>query len=117
MNDCTGTISSLAGEYVLFTGKAVVNGKHVKREVLQALTRGAGGEAVPDRSSSITILVIGETWSGPLHDERRRYSQKASFVEELGSAAGHHVHVIDAEGFGNLLRGQPAHCFTLRPPA
>ncbi|WP_456819382.1 hypothetical protein [Cellulomonas sp. URHB0016] len=64
----------------------------------------------------MTVLVHGQLWSGPLADERRRYSQKAVFIEKVTRVTGRHVHVIDDAGFGNLMRGKPARCFELQAP-
>lgn len=114
MNRCPGTIESMKGEVVLFTGRAVINGNHLKRRVLQEFARGLGAEVAADPSRQVTMLVVGETWTGPLHDERRRYSQKAAFIEEVQRVAGHHVHVLDTAGFAELLHGRPAVCHRLR---
>lgn len=115
-NMCIGVVESLSGEKVLFTGKAVVNGEHVARDVLRAFARQLGAVVAPDQSRSVTLLVHGDTWTGPLHDEVRRYSKKAAFVEEVERTRGH-VHVIDAVGFGELMAGRSARCFELRKPA
>ena len=116
-NNCTGTLSSLNEERVLFTGRAYINGDHVKRDVLRDLAQHIGALVASDQSRKVTVLVLGEMWSGPLHDEDRRYSRKATFVEQVERTTGHHVHVIDIVGFKELLHGRPARCVQLRPPS
>jgi hypothetical protein len=68
------------------------------------------------RSTSVNLLVVGQMWSGPLHDDQRRYSQKLVYFEELMRREMRHVHVIDGSGFGELLDGRPASCHDLLTP-
>lgn len=113
---CPG-IDWLTGEVVLFTGRAYVNGKHIPRNTLKAFARAMGARPSSDPTQNVTVLVHGETWSGPLHDEQRRYSQKAAFVEEVERRTGRHVHVIDAQDFGKLSKHERVRCYRLVPPA
>lgn len=113
---CDGRIESIRGEVVLFTGRALVRGEHMERRALREHTVKLGGRVAPDRSASVTVLVVGEMWTGPLRDGQRRYSQKLVFFEELMRRERRHVHVIDGGGFGELLAGRPARCHDLLAP-
>ncbi|MBD7980221.1 BRCT domain-containing protein [Oerskovia merdavium] len=103
-------------ELVLFTGRALVCGEHMERRVLREHTVKLGGRVAPDRSASVTVLVVGEIWTGPLRDGQRRYSQKLVYFEELMRRQRRHVHVIDGSGFGELLTGRHARCHDLLAP-
>jgi BRCT domain type II-containing protein len=113
---CTGWIESLRGESVLFTGKTHVDGEHVERRHLRQRTLTVGGHLAPDQSAYVTVLVCGEMWSGPLTDPHRRYSRKLVYFEDLMRKTGQHIHVIDGNGFGNLMKGRPARCHDLLAP-
>ena len=75
-----------------------------------------GGCNAPGQSKAVTVLVDGQIWSGPLSDERRRYSQKAKFIEQVTRETGRHVHVIDSAAYEELLQGRPARCYQLLAP-
>lgn len=111
-----GWIESVRDELVLFTGRAVVHGEHMERRHLREHTVKLGGRVAPDRSASVTLLVVGEMWTGPLRDGQRRYSQKLVYFEELMRRERRHVHVIDGSGFGELLAGRRASCHDLLAP-
>ncbi len=114
---CTGWVTSLRGETVLYTGTTYVRGERMVRAELRRQTERLGGRNAPDKSLTVTVLVSGETWSGPLTDETRRYSQKASFIERVTRKTGRHVHVIDSVGYETLLDGGQARCYELIAPS
>ena len=116
MAACEGELTSLRGQTVLFTGTFRLDGQRVTRATLTTFAKAYGAEVVTDESHKVTVLIVGEAWTGPLHDERRRYSKKASFVEGVEHKTGRHVYVIDSVGFAALLKGCSARCFELRPP-
>ncbi|HEY3545170.1 MAG TPA: hypothetical protein VGK17_03660 [Propionicimonas sp.] len=113
---CTGWVSSLRGETVLYTGTTYVRGEHMVRRDLKRQTESMGGHNAPDRSKAVTVLVDGQAWSGPLSDEKRRYSQKAEFIEQVTRETGRHVHVIDDAGYEALMNGRRARCYKLIAP-
>lgn len=113
---CDGWVESVRDELVLFTGRALVRGEHMERRHLREHTVKLGGRVAPDRSASVTVLVVGEMWTGPLRDGQRRYSQKLVYFEELMRRERRHIHVIDGSGFGELLAGRHARCHDLLAP-
>ncbi|MGO1315678.1 MAG: hypothetical protein ACTMIR_01365 [Cellulomonadaceae bacterium] len=114
---CSGSISSLKSEIVLFTGKLHVNGKPLVRTKASILVRRMGvADVVTDESRRVTLIISGEQWTGPIEDPRRRYSGKLVKLEEWSRTTGRHVHVIDEAGFSQLCRGLSAKCHPMRPP-
>lgn len=113
---CTGWVASLRGETVLYTGTSYIHGEHMLRRDMRQQTERLGGWNAPDKSTKVTVLVHGGRWSGPLTDERRRYSRKAAFIETVARTR-RHVHVIDDAGFEELIHGRPARCYELVAPA
>lgn len=107
---CPGSLMSLRGEIVLFTGTAHIDGAHMQRTTLTMHTRRLGGRVAPGRSRAVTVLVRGDLGAGRLTDMRRGYSQNLVFAEKVRREPGHHIHVIDDVGFEALLHGRPARC-------
>ncbi|MCC2313468.1 hypothetical protein [Cellulomonas xiejunii] len=98
---------------MLYTGTTYVRGERMVRPELCRQTERLGGCNAADKSLAVTVLVSGETWSGPLTDETRRYSRKATFIERVTRETGRHVHVINSAGYEALLNGEPARCYEL----
>ncbi|MCC2321353.1 hypothetical protein [Cellulomonas xiejunii] len=98
---------------MLYTGTIYVRGQRMVRPELRRRTENLAGLNAPDSSMAVTVLVSGETWSGPLTDEARRYSRKASFIERVRRTTDRHVHVIDSAGYEALLDGGHARCYEL----
>lgn len=108
---CSGSLTSLRGQVVLFTGTAHVDGSHMQRSTLAMHTRRLDGQVAPDRSHAVTVLVHADLGIGRrLTDMRRGYSQKLVFVEKVMRETGRHIHIIDDAGFEALLHGRPARC-------
>jgi hypothetical protein len=113
--ECTGWVTSLRGETVLYTGTVYVDGTQMERRTLREQTRLMGGHVAPDQSSAVTVLVHGDLGVGRrLTDSKRGYSRKLVFVEKTMHESGRHIHVIDDLGFGELLHGRSATCHKLR---
>ena len=110
---CGGWVSSLAGQVVCFTGRAILmNGEwRFRRECVERAER-LGALCKPDFSRKITPVVYGDLTTQAVIDLRRQYSEKLVRAEEERER-GHHVCVVDAEGFSDLLRHRPARCLEL----
>ena len=112
--DCSGLVGTLRGQKVLFTGKVTVGGSHMDRVHCRRRVLDLGGQAAPDSSGSVTLLIHGDFAARSLTDLMRGYSQKLVFVERMMWDGGPHIHVIDSVGFEALLQGLPARCHHLR---
>lgn len=64
----------------------------------------------------VTLLVMGELDGQHVVDPIRQHSQKIVDVHNR-RLSGHHVHVVDGNGFSSLLRGNPAPCLRLNRPS
>jgi len=112
---CDGWVRSLKGETLCFTGKVVVDHKWLVRSecVRRAARRGATSKT--DFSGVISLVVHGDLTGKQVSDTRRDYSDTLVGTERE-RASGHHVHVVDGAGFGDLIHGFPAPCLELRRP-
>jgi BRCT domain type II-containing protein len=111
---CDGWVSSLNGQIVCFTGKTILmNGQwKYRRECIERAER-VGALCKSDFSRKITLVVYGDLTTQAVIDLRRHYSEKLLRAEEERER-GHHVCVVDADGFSDLLRHRPAPCLELR---
>ncbi|WTW94887.1 hypothetical protein OG216_16555 [Streptomycetaceae bacterium NBC_01309] len=109
---CNGWIPSLRGEKVLFTGKTLVDGEWMVRADCRKRITTKGAAALVNVSRQITLLVHGEL-AGNVKDPDRGLSQKLLKILDM-RRNGHHVHVVDAAGFSDLLFGGVARCRVLR---
>ncbi|MFC4465549.1 hypothetical protein ACFPH6_13580 [Streptomyces xiangluensis] len=112
---CDGWVRSLKGETLCFTGKVVVDGKWLVRSecVRRAGQRDATSKT--DFSGAISLVIHGDLTGKQVSDSRRDYSDTLVGTERE-RASGHHVHVVDGAGFGDLIHGFPAPCLELRRP-
>lgn len=106
---CTGAIDSLGGQTIALTGKVSVRGKHVLRPQLIELLELAGATYKDDLSRKVSLLVHGDLSSQHVVNEWEQHSQKLEFVK-VESKSGHHICVVTARGFSDLLSGKPAEC-------
>jgi hypothetical protein len=106
---CDGWVASLRGHTVAYTGNVLIDGTRVSQAdcAKRAERKGAGWR--DDWSSEVTLLVHGDLAGKQVIDPERGYSRK--LVSALHSRRrGRHVHVVDADGFGDLLAGVTASC-------
>jgi hypothetical protein len=113
---CDGWVRSLAGETLCSTGKVLIDGVWTLRKDCVERAHRRGASSKPDFSRKITIFVHGDLASQVVTDEQRGYSQKLVGAERERHL-GHHVCVVDGDGFADLLVGQPARCRELRRAA
>lgn len=111
---CDGWVHSLAGHTVCFTGKVLIDGEWTIRNRCGELAQLHGAESWrPDFSRKITVVVHGDLASQVVTDQRRQYSEKLLGAERERNR-GHHVCIVDADGFTDLLEDFPARCRELR---
>lgn len=97
---------------MLFTGKTLVDGDWTVRAECRRRIVTLGATALGDFNRRITLLVHGELASNVKQPDRG-LSQKLLKVLEM-RRTGHHVHVVDAAGFSDLLFGGVARCRVLK---
>jgi hypothetical protein len=110
---CDGWVTSLRGHIIAYTGQVLVDGAWVPQAQCAELAARAGAESRDDWTSTVTLLVHGDLASKQVIDPQRRYSRKLVGAQ-LARRQGMHVHVVDADGFGDLLAGEAARCRQLR---
>src|SRR5690606_37957510 len=73
------------------------------------------GEWRVNPSGAVTLVVHGDlaAAANQVVDPKRGYSEKLVFAQNE-RRRGHHVHVVDAAGFSDLLHRRPARCRGLR---
>ncbi|WP_413769001.1 hypothetical protein [Rhodococcus pyridinivorans] len=75
----------------------------------------AGAHYVADDfSNSLTLLVYGALPANTVADTERVYSDKLVALQRARSQRQPHIHVVDADGFADLLEDKPARCQRLR---
>lgn len=103
-------VHSLKGESVVFTGIVRDRGEWVTRKTCEGRAKRAGASHVAeDLSGGTTVLVQGDLSSKAVADRKTGYSEKLTTVAAW-RAEGHHVHVVDSDGFFALLAGHRALC-------
>lgn len=112
---CPG-VGSLSGQLVLYTGRTFVGGIRTDRVVCARMASTHGARQAPNMSRWVTMLVLGELEGQHVVDPIRQHSQKVVDIHARRQA-GHHVHVVDGNGFSSLLRGEPAPCLRLNRPS
>jgi hypothetical protein len=110
---CEGWVASLRGHTVAYTGQVLVDGTWVPQA--QCAERAArNGAAWRDEwASTVTLLVHGDLAGKKVIDPERGYSHKLVAAQQA-CRQGTHVHVVDADGFSDLLAGAVARCRRLR---
>jgi hypothetical protein len=107
-------LSSLRGQVVTLTGVVNVDGRHLLRSECEMEVRKAGGSTATDLSGRITLLVEGDLGGKAVTDPTRGYSKELVAVQEARQTGLAHVHVVDPDGFADLVDGLPARCRNLR---
>ncbi|MFI8950085.1 hypothetical protein ACIGO6_26600 [Streptomyces sp. NPDC053750] len=110
---CQGTVRSLNGHTICFTGRVLVDGEWTVRTRCEELAEGGGADTKTDFSRKITLVVYGDLASKVVADSRRAYSGKLVGAG-VSRDEGRHVCVVDADGFSKLLKRRPAPCLRLR---
>lgn len=99
----------MGGQTIALTGKVSVRGKHVLRPQLIELLELAGATYKDDLSRNVSLLVHGDLSSQHVVNEWEQHSQKLEFVK-AEARSGHHICVVTARGFSDLLSGTTAEC-------
>lgn len=110
---CDGWVHSLRAQTLCFTGKIVVDGEWMVRAECARKAEQRGATTKTDFSSGITLVVHGDLAGKQVSDTRRNYSGTL-VAAERERQQGHHVHVVDGDGFGDLVHGFSAPCLELR---
>ncbi|MEV0282164.1 hypothetical protein AB0I22_38140 [Streptomyces sp. NPDC050610] len=111
---CSGWITTLQGQKVMFTGKVLIDGEWTYRKVCVALIEPLGATYVPRFNQKVTLAVHGDLAGKAVVDEKGGLGEK--LLDVLKSRKlGRHVHVVDGAGFSDLLHGASAPCLKLRP--
>lgn len=117
VRDCDGWVRSLHDQHIAFTGTIEIDGQRVVRADCTDRVYKAGAHYVADDfSNSLTLLVYGDLPANTVADTKRVYSDKLVSVQQARAQRRPHVHVVDADGFADLLEGKPARCQRLRAP-
>ncbi|MDB5910580.1 MAG: hypothetical protein JWP34_4694 [Massilia sp.] len=111
---CDGWVHSLKGQTVCFTGKVLIDGEWTVQKRCGEMAKLLGAKSwKPDFSRKVTAVVHGDLASQIVTDSHRQYSQKLLGAEQERDQ-GRHVHIVDADGFADLLKNLPARCRELR---
>jgi hypothetical protein len=110
---CDGWVTSLRGHIIAYTGQVLVDGIWVPQAQCAELARRAGAQSREDWTSAVTLLVHGDLASKQVIDTKRHYSRKLVAAQQTRQQ-GTHVHVVDGDGFSDLLAGEAARCRRLR---
>ena len=117
---CDGWVHSLKGQHVVFTGRvATSRGWLSQSECARQATMKYRARCTEDFSDRVTLVVHGDLASALVVDPKRQFSQKLVAAKEARRQK-RHVHVVDADGFEELLLGRLARCRMLEkhaPPA
>ncbi|MGW6789189.1 hypothetical protein [Streptomyces chartreusis] len=110
---CDGWVHSLSGQTLCFTGKVLIDGEWTVRKDCREIAEQLGASWKPDFSRKITVFVHGDLASQAVTDTHREYSQKLVSAAEWRDR-GHHVCVVDGDGFADLIGGHAARCRELQ---
>lgn len=107
-------VSSLRGQVVTFTGVVNIDGRHLLRGECEREAHARGASTATDFSGRITLLVEGDLDGKAVTDQARGYSKKLVGAQDARVYGRPHVHVIDSDGFADLVDGRPTRCRNLR---
>lgn len=112
--DCQGTVESLKGQRVLFTGKTFYRGEHRLRKQLEQDVRDKGGfPRSGTRNRNATMLILGELPPDIVIDHVNVRSQTLVMVDEQ-AAKGRHICIVNDAGFEALLNDSSARCIQIQ---
>jgi hypothetical protein len=112
---CNGWVYSLKEQTICFTGRIVVDGEWMVRKKCDSRAGQCGAKSKSDFSRHVSLVVHGDLSTKSVSDTQRNYSDTLLGAEHEREQ-GHHVHVVDSQGFGDLIHGFPAPCLKLRRP-
>jgi hypothetical protein len=98
---------------VAYTGYVFIDGTWVPQATCAELAAQRGADWRDDWSSEVTLLVHGDLAGKQVIDPERGYSRKLVSAQQ-SRRQKRHVHVVDADGFSDLLAGTEAPCRRLR---
>ena len=110
---CQGTVESLKGQRVLFTGKTFYRGEHRLRKQLEIDVRDKGGRPKRNRDRNSTLLVLGGLHPDVVIDRKNVRSQTLVLIDEQDSK-GRHICIVDDTGYEALINDRPAPCIQFR---
>lgn len=112
-HDCQGTVESLKGKRVLFTGRTFYRGEHRLRKQLEQDVRDKGGfPQSGTRNRNATMLVLGGLHPDTVVDHINVRSQTLVMVDEQAER-GRHICIVDDAGFEALLNDRAARCIQI----
>lgn len=110
---CSGWVESLRGQMITFTGKVTIDEARVNRAECTALALSAHAVGVLDDVSGVTTLLVhGDLAGQVVRNPTLEYSNKLIAVQKTRTSRdpGVHVHVVDSNGFADLLDGTAVRC-------
>lgn len=110
---CDGWVHTLSEQTLCLTGKVLMDGEWVIRKDCEEMIQQFGANSKPDFSRKITVVVHGDLASQLVTDSHREYS-KNLVLATREREQGHHVCVVDGNGFVDLIDGNPAPCRELQ---
>lgn len=106
---CNGIVTTLRGQTVTMTGKVVVRGEHIKRDNLAKIIQTKGAAFKNDLTGQISLLVHGDFTGQTVANMRIEFSDKLLGILNQDHRK-HHVCVVSAAGFSELLNNGTAIC-------
>jgi hypothetical protein len=113
IRQCDGWITGLRGHTVAFTGYVLIDDIWIPQATCAQLASRRGADWRDDWSLEVTPLVHGDLAGKQVIDPARGYSRKLVSAQESRQQR-RHVHIVDADGFSDLLAGAHAPCRQLR---
>ncbi|MDX3613514.1 BRCT domain-containing protein [Streptomyces europaeiscabiei] len=110
---CDGWVHLLSGQTLCFTGRVLIDGEWTVRKDCREIAEQLGANWKPDFSRKVTVFVHGDLASQAVTDTQREYSQKLVTAADWRDR-GHHVCVVDGDGFADLISGHAARCRELQ---
>lgn len=106
---CNGVVTTLRGQTVAMTGKVVVRGEHIKRDNLVKIIQTKGATFKNDLTGQISLLIHGDLTSQIVANMKIQFSTKLLNIINQDHRK-HHVCVVSAGGFAELLNLGTAVC-------
>lgn len=106
---CNGWVDKLEGHEVVFTGRVFVRDDWWLRTRCGRTAKALGAKVSDSFRKTTSVLVWGDLTSQIVKDPRRGLSRKLIAASDA-ALDGTHVHIISADGFADLIRGDAARC-------
>lgn len=108
---CDGTVHTIRGRTIVFTGVVRDGDTHVVQETCGHMAVQKRATYLRDFTSAVDLVVWGDLDGKRVQDPRHQFSEKLVRAKETrGHSSDRHVHVVDADGFFDLLTGRSAPC-------